>query len=76
MKDLTELPDSHKVLGILNLSAEIVSVGTEASSSDPVPSIWYQNENMAEPHYISIADAKAFRALLDLAIAEADGSNE
>lgn len=75
MQDLSELPSSHKVLGILSLSAEVISVGTEESKNELYPSIWYKNETMVEPHYLGIADAKALRAILDLAIAEAEGAN-
>lgn len=76
MQDLSELPQSHKVLGVLNLSGEIITIGTEESKNETVPSIWYKNETMIEPHYLSIADAKAMRALLNLSIAEASGAND
>lgn len=62
---------NEEEIGFLNLSSENIKVGVSYSQSEALFSIWYKNENMIEPHYMSIADTKALISLLKLAVSKA-----
>lgn len=68
--DIRNLPKNHMPVALLFLSGEEVMVGHDRDGD-----VWYQNEVMREPHYLSPTDAKAFTAALQLAIKEAKGKN-
>ncbi len=68
--DVRELPKNHMPVALLFLSGEEVLVGHDTDGD-----VWYQNEVMKDPHYLSPTDAKAFVATLQLAIREAEGKN-
>lgn len=60
----------HTRIAKLTLSSERVSIGYDGDGD-----VFYHNQFMPDPHYLSVMDAKLMIAALQLAIAEAEGKN-
>jgi len=60
-----DLPESHLVIAELRLSGELVRIGHIEGKND----IFFQNETMTEPHYMSRSEAlllaKAIKTTVD-----------